>query len=308
MRKKAPGATKTGPRRRTLNRSEWDFANVPKSIVAIVCMREYAKECLHEDEVLRLSIWTNALKKSFHLTAHEHGMTADQLLAAIWSGLKQRADIADPKAVLGSPLEELRKDSQWPSATTPVDVVAFAIDWAASNSDIKRAFSRWVEKKRTSFIRSPSWPDALFSTMDDSTRANANIIPYDYLDMLKTIKSAVGVTREAARVGSVPMGGIIKSYRLLTGTKRGRGDSKEAQLTDLAIYRLHRAGHNPEEMAALLGKERQKFCNPPLIARAVKRTRMRISRTFLAALMCEFVLARHADMKAKDPPTSASPS
>ena len=290
----SPRSKNNGRAQRALARSEWDFVHVPKSKVSLVCMREYAKECLHKDALQRHSIFIEAFTEAFNRPPPLK-VTADMLFTATWNGLKQRAAIADLELASGLPLEEITKDSPPPSPAHPVDVVAFAIDWRAGNSEIKRAFGRWVEKKQQSHVRSMTWHTALFRAMSESSRRDARSISYDYLNMYEALKESISGFKDVRDGGAVKANIIIKSFRSLSGMRMGRGDSKAARLTDLSVYRLHRSGCSPEKIATLLGKDRQKFCHSTLIARTIKRTEGYIARMFVSALVCEFFLLLNAE-------------
>lgn len=278
-------------------------------------MREYAKECLRELE-------DKATSKKFVATLRTMPVTdtinGEQFLEFVRDGLRRRANIADTPQPTESifkqvDLSYIKRTLEMPCG--PLDaagqVAMFRIDWRADDAALQQAFSEWLKAQRTSLGRSRLWFSRIRALMVHSITGYEDLPLVDYNDAADGIRNfdtstsaALAGYREGSSTSSID---LIAPLRTLAGKKVGRGDSKLSLLTDLGIYRLHRAGVDAREMESLLGKKQLKFYDTALIKRAIQKARAHTQRTLKAAIFCEgYVLAMRNDVGLHTPPRRAS--
>ncbi len=303
---KTPKTPKT--RKPALPRSEWDFAKVPRAMAGVVCMREYATECLRALKDDRLTGWLEPMAESIAdaLQEHSEAANAPAMIEAVRAGLRQRRAIADKPPCFGAPLVELPAALPAKMAYSHRDVpagaqlVQFAVNWRAGNNEIKRAFGEWIKEQNKRRLEHWQWPGSLAGTLSSLLAPDAGGLPYDYVDTAAALQETL--TSEAIPTDATPISGaLIEALRGARGERKGRGDSKRALLTDLAIYRLHREGFTARKIAMKLGNQRLKFYDEALIARAVKRAADYLKETLLSAFVCEGHTFRLRDMVSDDP-------
>ena len=311
---KTPKTPKTPATRKPgLPRSEWDFAKVPRAAAGAVCMREYAKECLR--------VWNNngfaeflgpmatSMAEAFRVAGT--AIDAAALVENVRAGLRRRRAIPDKSPTPGPALVALDVARvAWETARTGranlhappgAQFAFFAINWRASNNEIKRAFGEWLKTQNRGRLRPAQWLGALEGTFSSILGTDAAGLPHDYIDAAAALQDVLD-DEAIPTDGTPPQGAaLIAAQRVMRGGRKGRGDSKQALLTDLAIYRLHNAGCKGQKIARLLGSARLKFYDAPLIARAIKNAEARLKETLLSAFICEGWAFRLQDMARAHP-------
>lgn len=274
-------------------RAEWDFSKVTRKDSAVVCMREYAKECIRAVQDGRLidavTQWAEDFSKDVM-----GGATPKALMLTVAQGFVKRSK-ATTAVTTGAPLVQVTATSE--EAPPPgAQMAVFAINWRATNTEIKRAFGEWLKAQQKKASRqSRTWVHPL--------HAGLGIVPgaplLDYHDLGVALFDILEPDPNDYTV--MPGATVIEAQRLLANQRKGRGDSKRALLTDLAVYRLHLAGCTPEQIAKALGGARLKFYDTALVDRAVASAEEYMARTVLHAFGCE----AYALGNGKQPPESA---
>jgi hypothetical protein len=298
MGRKSLTSKKAAMRRCGLDRADWDFSNVERSEVPLVCMREYAKECLRE-----INVKEDAISYGDHLIAAlgavpKLEIDPSLLVSNVIAGLGKRATTAgnyppDRPALKQIDLLWMARTSAHPTVSTDVagDFVMFNIDLRADTAAIKKAFSQWLRERERTFVNSIDWMHRSVLLTILSIGGHGELAPFDYTDAKTAIRTVWNQFFEYGRGSKVTAHKVISALRTLAGKKRGRGDSKKSLLTDLSIYRLHRAGHDLEDVASKLGKQRLKFVDSAVAKRAIERASTHIHRTLADAFACEYYVA-----------------
>lgn len=281
MRTKKPVPPKGN--RQTLKPSEWNFFNLSRSASYALCTREYAKECL---QCLNYS----EIAGTVDLVCSEMPQVDSAKVAkAVQDGLRLRKNISDAEPMTWPALLEADMAKKRISGPPGSEIVAFTINWRASNKEIKRAFGEWLAQKDRGIVSLSTCMHVLYATICAPATSLRQYLPYDYVDMHEAI--GIILTPRGARL---PQESLIKSQRLITGSTKGRGDTKRALLTDLGIYRLVTAGYEREAIASLfteLGHKALKFVEPAQMTRAHKSAEQHIRKTFYGAILCEVFAA-----------------
>ncbi len=282
--KKAAKTTRAAKRAKLPPRAEWDFSKVTRKDSAVICMREYAKECLRRlrnDQ--KFCDFADEMGAKF---AGSTDMTAEQLCSAVVAGLSARANIKE--GTTHAPIEPMRAIDPREAAIAPgSQVVFFAVDWRATNAEIRRAFNNWLTKQSTGQPEPWPWEGAWEGTLSSVLSYERGGTPHDYID---SAEAALAVIKHKEGKPLAPA--LIAAQRRMRGDSRGRGDARRALLTDLAIYRIHAAGCSGETMANALGNSRLKFYDAPLVNRALKSADQRQWDTLKDAFVCEALTAR----------------
>jgi hypothetical protein len=264
-------------------RAEWDFSKVTRRASAVVCMREYAKECLRRlrsDQ--KFCDFADELGAKFAKSAN---MTAVDLCSAVVAGLTVRANVKD--GTTHAPIEPMRAVDPREATISPGSQVAFfAIDWRGTNAEIRRAFNDWLTKQSKGHPQPWPWEGDFEGTLSSILSYERGGIPHDYVD---AAEAALTVTQHKANRPLAPT--LIAAQRRMRGDSKGRGDARHALLTDLAIYRIHAAGCSGQAMADALGNSRLKFYDTPLVTRALKSADRRQWDTLADAFTCESLAA-----------------
>ncbi len=292
--KKAAKTTRAAKRGKLPPRAEWDFSKVTRKDSAVVCMREYSKECLRGVDDGRLIDAINWLSEDFSKTVA--GVTAEDLMRTVCDGLIKRSKTT-VAASIGAPLLQITATSdEIPPAGA--QFATFAINWRATNNEIKRAFGEWLKAQQKRTIRQ-------HNTWNEPLHAGLGMVPgaplVDYHDLGVAMVDIINENTPAGDYGAMPGAAVIEAQRLLANQRKGRGDSKRALLTDLAVYRLHLAGCTPLQVAKALGGARLKFYDAALVDRAVASAEEYMARTLFHAFACE----AYALGVGKRPPESA---
>jgi hypothetical protein len=292
--KKAAKTTRAAKRGKLPPRAEWDFSKVTRKDSAVICMREYAKECIRAVQDGRLIDAVTQWAEDFSKTVMG-GATPKALMLTVAEGFVKRSK-ATTTTTTGSPLVQVTATSE-EMPPPGAQMAMFAINWRATNNEIKRAFGQWLkaEQKKASH-QARTWVHPL--------HAGLGMVPgeplVDYHDLGVALFDILEpLTPEDYT--AMPGAAVIEAQRLLANQRRGRGDSKRALLTDLAVYRLHLAGCAPAQIAKALGGARLKFYDTALVDRAVASAEEYMARTVLHAFGCE----AYALGNGKQPPESA---
>ncbi len=292
--KKAAKTTRAAKRSKLPPRAEWDFSKVTRKDSAVVCMREYAKECIRAVQDGRLidavTQWAEDFSKDV-----VGGATPKALMLTVAEGFVKRSK-ATTAATTGAPLVQVTATS----AEVPppgAQMAVFAINWRATNNEIKRAFGEWLKaQQKKESQQSRTWVHPL--------HAGLGMVPgaplVDYHDLGVALFDILEPPNPDDYT-VMPGATVIEAQRLLANQRKGRGDSKRALLTDLAVYRLHLAGCTPQQIAKALGGARLKFYDVALVDRAVASAEEYMARTVLHAFGCE----AYALGNGKQPPESA---
>jgi hypothetical protein len=284
--KKAAKTTRAAKRAKLPPRAEWDFSKVTRKDSAVVCMREYADECLLWIADGRAADVAHDFYTKMEPSFSQNFGPTDRaaLEAAVLAGICQRAQI--PRHKVAAPVKPLRVVDPSNFRMSPGgQFVSFVVDWRATNSDIVRDFRKWIHEQSRGKKTEAPWPGSFEGAVSSILSYEEGGIPHDYLDSV----AAFGTWHAGATPGGGTFAMQIKALRKMRGEAKGRGDSKRALLTDLAIYRLHRAGLSPEKIGTMLGTGRLKFYDAPLIQRAVRSAEERTRRTLFAAFTVELL-------------------
>ena len=291
--KKAAKTTRNPKRGKLPPRAEWDFSKVTRKDSAVVCMREYAKECLRGVDDGRLIDAIDRLSDSFAETCP--GVTADALVLTVCEGFVRRSRATTDRPSGGAPLLQVTATSE-EVPPAGAQFAMFAINWRATNNEIKRAFGDWLKAQQKKQMRQPkTWVEPL--------QAGLGMIPgedlADYHDLgVALVDVLVPDVNDFQKMDGTA---VIEAQRLLANQRKGRGDSKRALLTDLGVYRLHQAGCTPAQIQKAMGTGRLKFYDVALVDRAVANAEEYLARTLLHAFGCE----AYALANGKQPPEVA---
>jgi hypothetical protein len=300
--KKAAKTTRAAKRSKLPPRAEWDFSKVTRKDSAVVCMREYAKECLRGVQDGRL---TDGLVKCAQMFVDVvPGVTAEKLHRAVCRGMlcrsKAPADGAKNHPALRAidPTAMPPATPEKPEAPPGAQVVMFMVNWRATNREIKKAFTDWLNAQQKEQVRQTwTWIKPINAALG-MVEGEALL---DYNDVANTI---VDILDDATPVDdhlSMPGRAVVEAQRALSNQRKGRGDSKRALLTDLAVYRLHLAGCTPVQIGKALGAGRLKFYDAALVRRAMENAEEYLARTLFHGYACE----AYALGMGKQPPESA---
>lgn len=286
--KKAAKATRTTKRGKLPPRAEWDFSKVTRKDSAVVCMREYAKQCLREVSEKRAHNYVLHLAQQYD--GKLPGVTKKGLLEAVHEGLKRRSTAETLGARKYPALFSLPSDD-WDEMPPTAQISIFAINWSATNNEIKKAFGQWLNKQSKRRHNEWEWMGGIGGVLLEPLGLSRNRGIYDYVAAAKVIRETF--TSNALSditpddVGPIDGATLIKLQRGLLDRKKGRGDGKRAQLTDLAVFRLNRAGCDAAQIAAALGRSRLKFYDDALVQRARKGALGYLALTLSEAFFCE---------------------
>ena len=280
-------ATEIKIKKKRIARREWDFTKVKAADVEFVCMKEYARECLRRWDAneFELPFLTQALNACMPATSDPSGV-----LDAIRRGLEARANGEKPPRRRPTPtVVEVPLNRAWrPSQHPPPGyyVVCLQIDWRAGNKEIKKALENWLEAHvRSQESNSEANQGYLHHLMSQTQPLREQDELVDYCDAANAIAAYSSISK--ARCWSTKW--IIEEMRRGVGAKRGRGDAKTAMLTNLAVYRLYRAGHSELEVRKLLGKERLKYHDRGQIRRTVRSVEAQLRNMMSCAELVEKV-------------------
>ncbi len=283
-------------------RAEWDFSKVTRKDSAVVCMREYAKECLRGVKDGRLTDGIVKCAEMFVDTVP--GATAEKLHRAVCRGMLCRSKASADDTKNHPPLRAI-DPTVMPNATPNkpemppgAQVVMFMVNWRATHREIKKAFADWLNaQQKQQQHQTWTWIKPINAALG-MVEGEALL---DYNDVANTI---VDILDPAVPVGghlSMPGAAVVEAQRALSNQRKGRGDSKRALLTDLAVYRLHLAGCTPEQIGKALGAGRLKFYDAALVRRATENAEEYLARTLFYGYACE----AYALGMGKQPPESA---
>ncbi len=278
-------------KKKRIARREWDFTKVKAADVEFVCMKEYARECLRRWDAneFELPFLTQALNDCMPATSDPSGV-----LNAIRRGLEARANGEKPPRRKPTPtVVEVPSYRAWRPAEAlrpGYYVVCLQIDWRAGNKEIKKALENWLESHVRSQETNHEANQAYLRHLMSQTqplREQDELV--DYCDAADAI-TAYNMVAKGRRW---PIKWIIEELRRGVGAKRGRGDAKRAMLTNLAVYRLYRAGYSELEIRKLLGKERLKYHDTGQIRRTVRMVEKQLcSMVFCAELVEKVTVGR----------------
>jgi hypothetical protein len=301
MKQKSRKARKAKAKLPDLDPSEWDFNGLTRSAVPLVCMREYAKECLQKITLEEpASDLITELDEKFPLQLVDR----IKLMANVVAGLRKRVTAtgtypSERHVLKQVDLPYFERTRAQPTASPDIagDFVIFRIDDRANTTALKEAFSQWLKLREKSNVPSPLWIQRALVLTLLSIHGSIELAPYDYSDARPAVTGLYDLYSECAHGSKVTVGSVTNALRLLAGEKTGRGDSKKSLLIDLAIYRLHHAGHSLQDIAAKLGKQRLKFVDSAVAKRAIGRASAHINRTIRDAVICEYYLEFYSEFQ-----------
>lgn len=285
MRKTRRKKTEIKIKKRRIARREWDFTKIKPEDREFVCMREYARECLRcwDANEFEFPFLTQGLNACMPATGDPSGV-----LNAIRRGLEARANGEKPPRRKATPtVVEVPSYRAWrPAQTLPPGyyVVCLQIDWRAGNKEIKKALENWLEAHVRSEEMNSEANEAYLRHLSSQTqplRERDELV--DYCEAA----NAIATFSSVSKARRWPIKCIIEELRRGVGSKRGRGDAKAAMLTNLAVYRLHRAGYSELEVRKLLGKERLKYHDLGQIRRTVRSVESQLGNMMLCAELVE---------------------
>jgi hypothetical protein len=274
------------PKTRGIRKSDWCFSGVKDEDIDWVCTREYSKECLRAwDE--------GCLDGTLHTVQITHAKDgvarSSALLAAIRKGIETRAAMKRPQRAKSTPIvEELPPEL----ATHPAQVgsysVCLRIDWRAGNKKIKTALEDWLEDHvRSKRVRSAAvraYMDSMWGILNPVEGSPLR----NYEDLAATYFKHVNMANYVdLSLEGYPTDFVIKELRRGVGVKPGRGDTKRAMLSDLAVARLHWSGKTAGDIQAHLGKALLKSTEPNQIRRAARKVQTRLRSMITAAAFFE---------------------
>jgi len=279
-------AAKSPLKARRIAKSDWDFKAVKDEDLDWICTREYSKECLKAWQEGRL----DAILHTEQLT-HAKDSRADSsaLMTAIRSGLEARAAMKRPQRVKKTPVvEEVPPEHATHPSEGGIYSVCLRIDWRAGNKKIKTALEDWLEDHvRSKRVRSAAvraYMDSIWGILNPVEGSPLR----DYEDLAATYFKHVNMASYVdLSVEGYPTDFVIKELRRGIGVKRGRGDTKRAMLSDLAVARLHWSGKTAGDIQAHLGKALLKSTEPNQIRRAARKVQKRLRSMITAAAFFE---------------------